>query len=321
MASPMRKPPELRNPSMVAAWPGMGHVGLGAIGYLKEMLKAEEIGGLELPELFDLPGVYIDKGLAKLPRFPESKFFFWKNEKAENDLVIFLGESQPSRKGYDYASRVLDVAQELHVTRIYTCAAAPSTIRHKQRPRVLAVANNPELVNYVKDFNITIMGDGSISGMNGLLLGVAAERDIGGICLLGQLPYYTVAIPNPRSSQAVLDVLCKMLGIEINMRDMEFLVKEADEEIDQFVKSSEQMEEMMGHLPAGARQIEEDRALGEKASSLADENRIRRRIEKMFEQTEKDRSKAHELKAELDQHDLFKEYEDRFLDLFRKENQ
>jgi len=40
-------------------------------------------------------------------------------------------------------------------------------------------------------------------------------------------------------------------------------------------------------------------------------------IEELFEQAAEDRSKAYVLKQELDRLNLFKEYEDRFLDLFK----
>jgi hypothetical protein len=41
-------------------------------------------------------------------------------------------------------------------------------------------------------------------------------------------------------------------------------------------------------------------------------------IEQLFEQAGRDRSNAYELKRELDRLVLYKEYEDRFLDLFKK---
>ena len=44
----------------------------------------------------------------------------------------------------------------------------------------------------------------------------------------------------------------------------------------------------------------------------------RARIEELFAAAARDRSKAFELKQELDRFGLFGEYEDRFLDLFRK---
>ena len=42
------------------------------------------------------------------------------------------------------------------------------------------------------------------------------------------------------------------------------------------------------------------------------------RIERLFEQAKQDRSTAYELKRELDRLDVYREYEDRFLDLFKK---
>ncbi|MCA9097819.1 MAG: hypothetical protein KDA36_05520, partial [Planctomycetaceae bacterium] len=41
-------------------------------------------------------------------------------------------------------------------------------------------------------------------------------------------------------------------------------------------------------------------------------------IERLFEESGKDRSRAFVLKQKLDQLGLFKDYEDRFLDLFKK---
>ncbi len=45
---------------------------------------------------------------------------------------------------------------------------------------------------------------------------------------------------------------------------------------------------------------------------------VKERIDKLFEQAKLDIKKANELKAELDKWNVYKEYEDRFLDLFKK---
>jgi hypothetical protein len=56
--------------------------------------------------------------------------------------------------------------------------------------------------------------------LNGLLLGVAKERKIEGICLLGEVPVYATRVPNPMAALAVLKVLTKMLDIEIDMAEL-----------------------------------------------------------------------------------------------------
>jgi len=45
---------------------------------------------------------------------------------------------------------------------------------------------------------------------------------------------------------------------------------------------------------------------------------IKDKIEKLFEASKLDITKATELKAELDKWNVYKEYEDRFFDLFKK---
>jgi hypothetical protein len=63
----------------------------------------------------------------------------------------------------------------------------------------------------------------------------------------------------------------------------------------------------------------EDEGYGtEAAEEIRPPRAENQRIEELFEQAVKDRSKAFELKQELDRLGLFKEYEDRFLDLFKK---
>ena len=70
-----------------------------------------------------------------------------------------------------------------------------------------------------------------ISGLNGLLLGVAKERDIEGVCLLGEVPMYATRIQNPMAALAVLKVLTKMLGIEIDMNELAQLATETKEKM------------------------------------------------------------------------------------------
>ena len=48
---------------------------------------------------------------------------------------------------------------------------------------------------------------------------------------------------------------------------------------------------------------------------------VMERIEKLFQEAKLDKKKANELKQELDRWDLYKAYEDRFLDLFKDTDQ
>lgn len=303
--------PDLRSPVMITGWPGMGQVALGLVGYLKEKLEAQEFAEIDPEGFFDLGGVIIEDSLALVPAFPESKFYFWRGK--DSDLVIFIGEAQPSSNSYDYAQLVMKVAQRCGVKRLYSEAAFPASIHHRDEPRVLGVANQPHLLDHLRQFNVVLMEDGHISGMNGLILGAAAEKRIEGICLLAEVPYYTVTIPNPKSSKAALSVLCQMLSLDLDLSDLEVIARDTEAEIDELVRSSPEMAELVERMGASQPQGMPE--------SLEEQMRISRRIERLFQEAERDRSKAKELKTELDKLGVFREYEDRFLDLFRKDDQ
>ncbi len=92
----IHKEPKLHNPSLLAAWPGVANVALEATTYLKDKLQAEEFAEIEAQSFFEVTGVYVEKNLVQPPRLPENKFYYWKRKGKEGDLIIFLGEAQPS---------------------------------------------------------------------------------------------------------------------------------------------------------------------------------------------------------------------------------
>jgi len=228
--------PRPKSCSMVASWPGIGDVSLIAAKYLKEKLNAVEIGEIEPVNFFEPVGVIVEDNVVESPRFPESKFYYWQDSKTGKGLVLFIGEEQPSSKGYELINCVLDVAQKLKVGRVYSCAAAVTRIHHSEEPKVWGVATKRELIGEVNKYNVILRGDLRIAGLNGLILGIAKERDIEGICLLGEVPTYSTQVANPKASLAVLEVLTKMLGIEIDLTELGNLAEQADKEMERMAK-------------------------------------------------------------------------------------
>jgi len=217
---------------MIAAWPGMGGVAIVAAKYLTERLDAREFGSIEPDEFFDLGGVLVDNSVVGDIGVPEGKFYYSQSGGA-NDLVVFMAEAQPHIKSYALANLVVDVAQKFGVKRLYTFAAAPTHIYHTNRPKVLGAATSPKLVEELKKHDVKLLKEGSISGLNGLLLGVAKRRNIDGVCLLAEIPVYTTQVANPRSSRAVLELLRQMTGLEVDLTEIDGWAEETDREVEE----------------------------------------------------------------------------------------
>ena len=243
------KEPELENPVLIAGWPGIGNVGIIAVDTLRGMLGAEEFGEIEPWDFFYPKKILIRNGEVKDLEFPSNKFYFKKTEK--KDLIFFIGEEQPTeegrayaegRKAYQMANLVLDVALKLGCQRAYTSGAAVAPIHHTMKPKVWAVPNTESLIDELRGYENTILmsdiegrkGQGSITGLNGLLLGVARKRGLEAICIMGEIPVYLqgLPLPYPKASQSVLEVLTASLGVRIEMGEIVELVERSEREVE-----------------------------------------------------------------------------------------
>jgi uncharacterized protein len=243
------KEPKLIDPVLVACWPGIGNIGIMAVDMLRRMVTAEELGEIESYEFFYPRKVVIKDGELKNLEFPYNKFYFKKT--GSRDLLFFIGEEQPTEgggayaegtKAYKMANFVLDVAVRFGCKRIYTSGAAVAPIHHTNRSRVWVVPNSSDLINEVRSYENTVLmsevegrdGQGNITGLNGLLLGVAKKRGLEAICVMGEIPIYVhgFPIPYPKGSKAVLEVLSAALGLKIAMDEIDALVQQSDSEIE-----------------------------------------------------------------------------------------
>ena len=242
----LRARPKLNSPVMLAAWPGIGNVALIVATYLLRKLNFKELGEIEAANFFDPIGVIVKDNVVEAPQFPQSQFYYWKNSGQGSDIILFIGEDQPATKGYELANCVLDLALRFEVKRIYTCAAAITRIHHTEQPDVWGVATSQPVTEDLKRYNLVQRGNLHISGLNGLLLGVAKERDIEGVCLLGEVPVYATRIQNPMAALAVLKVLATMLDLKIDMDELAQMAAETKERMKQV--AAEAMEEYIEYF-------------------------------------------------------------------------
>lgn len=306
---------KLKNPYLIVAWPGMGEVAFKAATYLVEKLKAQEFAQMLPEDFFYLTTSIVQEGILKLPPLPEGKFYCWKNKAGKNDLVIFISNSQPDLiKAELYCERILSFAKSLKVKMVVSMAAMPQAIEHTQNPSVWLTSTSASLTNSLKKFNLNILSEGQISGMNGLFLGVAARQSLNGFCLLGEIPLYTIQIENPKAALVVLEVLSKILGITLDLNGLNTQVQAMDDEINKL------LEYIKVGTPLGPIGEEEIEKIKKSLSQLTKlPVSVKEKIEDLFKQAGTDITKANMLKAELDHWNVYKEYEDRFLDLFKKQ--
>jgi len=294
----LHKKPKLEKPTMIVGWPGIGNIGILAVDTMRQEVGAEEMGEIEPWDFFYPSKVRIINGVLAEMVFPSNKFYYKKL--GDKDLLFFVGEEQPSGRGrlyaegdkaYEMANMVLDVGERFGCRRVYTSGAAVALTHHLVKPRVWAVATAKELVTEARSYVNTILmshvegrgNQGNITGLNGLLIGVAKKRGIEGICLMGEIPDYLsrVPFPYPKASQAVLEVLGSIVGISIDPGTLDDVAHQMESVIENVYQQfpseiRERIEQRKEIIQARPGTITED-----------DENWIKEHIDEFFKREDK----------------------------------
>ncbi len=307
----MEKNGKLHDPWLVAVWPGMGSVAIGAGYYLMAKLGMYLLEELPARDLFELDHVEVKDGLIQVAPLPRSRLFLWRDPKERHDLIVFIGEAQPPGKGGYVCRELIDRVRRFGVGKVFTFAAMATDLRPGQDGRVFGAAIDRETLDGLRQLDVQILEGGHISGLNGVLLGVAAESGMKGGCLLGEMSHMFAHLPFPKASLAVVEFFTTMAGIEVDLSELQAHARQVEQRLMEFLERIEKAiheseEEATQRLPAAT----------EKKSGLGAEDR--QHLEQLFAEARQNRSRAYFLKQELDRLHAFPEYEDRFLDLFKE---
>jgi hypothetical protein len=213
----------LKDPIMIEGLPGVGHVGKLVADHLVEELKAEKI--MEIYSSHFPPQVLVmSDGSVRLVK---NEVYAYKSKK--QDLLIIVGDHQSATNTgyYLIADLFVDIAEKYKVNRIYTLGGyGVGHIVDKQV--VLGAVNNSKLVGEIKKYGVEFKENepgGGIIGASGLVLGLAKRRGIDAVCLMGITSGYLV---DPRSAQAVLKLLTKILDMDVDTKALEERAKEIE---------------------------------------------------------------------------------------------
>jgi uncharacterized protein (TIGR00162 family) len=211
--------PKLKNPILIEGLPGVGNVGKLAADHLVDELKAVKF--INIFSNYFPPQVLVgDDGIIRLVR--QEVYYVKKKSPKHHDLIILVGDYQgmSSEGQYALSDKSLDIVRDYNVQRMYTLGGY-GVGRMVEKPRVLGAATDAELVEEMKSYGVVFPkgepGSGII-GASGLLLGLGKLCNIPGVCLMGETSGY---FADPKSAEAVLEILMKILSMKISYTKLE----------------------------------------------------------------------------------------------------
>jgi len=199
--------PVLENPIFVQGLPGFGNVGKIAAHLLVKFCGAKPFVELYSPSFPDYASVN-SKGICHLPRYE-----FYAAPMEKNDFIIMTGDTQPSFDDvvahYEVCGEILDFVKKYGCSFIVTIGGVPII---EEKTQVYVAATSPRLAMEFMEKGAVIYSKGRIVGATGLMLGLAKERGLEGVCLLGATTGFRA---DRGAGFSVFKFLMKALGNEV----------------------------------------------------------------------------------------------------------
>ena len=238
------KTPKLQRPSLIVGWSkDAGKLGIKVTNSLNEELGSEEFCQIRPTGFFSLEGVEVENDVVQ---FPESTFYFC----GRKDLIIFKS-SEPQYEWYRFLNSVLDVAEMFNTKIFYTVSGTTSLISHTSPRRIFTVFNQPELKKMFQDFGLVDMDYEGEPALSSYLLWAAKKRNIPGVSLWAETPFYLAPVEDPTACKRVLEFFNQKFSLDINLEGISQEIKTQNEEIHKLRRRKPVIDKYLSQLEGG----------------------------------------------------------------------
>ena len=256
--------PTLRRPVLIAAFRGWNDGGQAATlagGTLARVWDARRFAEIDPEGFVDFqatrPTVSLDEGMMRQIEWPETAFHAAAIPGADRDAVILLGV-EPNFRWRAFNELVVGLARDLGVELVVTLGALLADVPHTRAAPVTGAASDPSLV---EELGLQPSRYEGPTGIVGVLHDAFREAGIPSVSLWSAVPHYVSLAPSPRAARALCDRLGELLGVTIDVTELE----EAEEIY------AEQITEAVASDPETAAYVEELERRADTIDELIDE--------------------------------------------------
>lgn len=239
-----------QNPPLLVGWSqDIGKLGPKVIDYLNKKLGTEEFGEIEPTGFSSFGGVQIEDDVIQ---FPERKFYSCDR----NNLLIFKS-SLPRYEHYKFLSSVLDFAQHYcKVNKLYTIGGIVSLMAHTAPRRILTVVNQPKLKEMLREYGLETSTNyqtprGERPTLSSLLSWLAKGRNIAGVNLWTEVPFYLAAVEDLRAIKYTLRFLDKRFDLNMDFGDLDLKIERQNKRIKQLREQNLEINKYIEMLEGG----------------------------------------------------------------------
>src|SRR3954462_6140436 len=252
--------PQLTRPVLVAAfrgWNDGAQAASLAAGYLAKAWNAERFADVDPEDFFDFqaarPHVSLEDGVTRRIDWPETAFYHAQPEGSDRDVVLLLG-IEPNLRWRTFTELVIGLVRELGVEMMITLGALLADVPHTRPSPVTGSASDPELVRQLGLSSSRYEGP---TGIVGILHDACKRAAIQSASLWAAVPHYVSLTPSPRAAVALCERLSSLIGVDIDVEELEEAAQSYEEQVSEAVASDEETASYVEELERRTDSIEE----------------------------------------------------------------
>ncbi len=231
-----KKSTKFRSPVMIVGLPGIGSVGSLVAEYLRNELGAKRFATLYSPH-FIHQTIMLKSGYTRLI----SNRFYSKDTK-KGTVIILLGDTQAATPEgqYEINETIVKFFKKLGGKTLYTIGGYSSGGQYVHSPKVFGVATDKQTKDTLSKKGVLFgQTNGAIWGSAGMIVTFAKKHKIHAACIMGETGALEI---DANSARAVLETIKNILGISINLENIDKIKKETDRMIKE-IEDSQKLQE------------------------------------------------------------------------------
>ncbi len=252
--------PMLRRPVLIAAFRGWNDGGQAATlagGTLARVWEARRFAEIDPEGFVDFqatrPTVTLDEGMTRQIEWPETTFHAAAIPGADRDAVILLGV-EPNYRWRAFSDLVVGLARDLGVELVVTLGALLADVPHTRAAPVTGAASDLALV---EELGLQPSRYEGPTGIVGVLHDACRQAGLPSVSLWSAVPHYVSLAPSPRAARALCNRLGELLGVTIDLAELEEAEKIYAEQITEAVASDPETAAYVEELERRADTIDE----------------------------------------------------------------
>src|ERR671937_1039002 len=252
--------PNLERPVLIAAFRGWNDGAQGATlaaGYLARSWGAERFADVDPEGFFDFqvtrPHVALVEGITRRIDWPETSFYHCRPDGADRDAVLLLG-IEPNLRWRTFTDLIVGLASDLGVELLVTLGALLADVPHTRPSPVTGSASDPELVERL---GLSASRYEGPTGIVGVLHDACKRAGIPSASLWAAVPHYVSLTPSPRAAVALCERLGELIGVSVDVEELEDAAASYEEQVSEAVASDEETAAYVEDLERRADQLEE----------------------------------------------------------------